>query len=405
MKILFINTGPWGTGSFTMTHCLASRYLQMGHEVKIFFPDANLESSDKEHYYNQPDLYHIWQFPIRDNQVSLPVYPLMIPDPNPRNLQGLTFKSLSQPELDLYLTTLEHELKKIIQAFKPDIIHCNHIWYPGSIIQKMGLPYVVTAHNSDQMGFKYDTRIQQSAITCAQGASRVIVISESVQQEVQSLYSLDSKKITLLPCSFDDAIFYKQPLDKAAILKKWNIPCQPDAPLINFAGKLSLTKGMDILLQANKLLPEHLNIQILVLGTGALDTICQQMKPDSFSLKNMHFLGQQPAEKVAEIHNISLFSLMPSRSEGFGIAAVEAMGCGLPIIVTACGGPEKFAVGKIIDTESPEQLAEGILEMVNLPEEDRLKLGEQSFQKSREYAASVMAEAHMDLYREILKKA
>jgi glycosyltransferase involved in cell wall biosynthesis len=53
--------------------------------------------------------------------------------------------------------------------------------------------------------------------------------------------------------------------------------------------------------------------------------------------------------------------IMPSRSEGFGIACLESMACGLPMVVSRCGGPEHFAVGEIIDTESAKQLADGAL--------------------------------------------
>lgn len=402
MKILFVNTGPWGTGSFTATWCLATRFLQKGHQVKIFFPDANLPSSDRQQYYDRTDLFDIWQFPITQNQITLPVFPLMIPDPNPRNLQGITFKSLTEAELNLYLTVLEQKLSRTVEQFQPDIIHCHHIWYPGSIISKMPFPYVVTAHHSDQMGFRYDERVRESAKICANGADRVIAISDLVQEEIKNLYGIAPQKISLLPNSFDDDIFQVRTLDKAEIFKKWNLPCDVNAPIVNFTGKLSLTKGMDLLLQANKLLPSELNIQILVLGTGKLDDLYPHMEKNSWSLKNMHFLGQQPPQTVAEIHNISDFSVMPSRSEGFGIAALEAMGCGLPVIATRCGGPEQFAVGRLIENESPKALADSIVELAQMPRKNRQALGLQALEKSREYSASVTADAHLDLYKNIL---
>lgn len=56
MKILFINTGPWGTGSFTLVKCLTKELMKLDHQVKIFFPDANVESIDKEEYYSNPEL-------------------------------------------------------------------------------------------------------------------------------------------------------------------------------------------------------------------------------------------------------------------------------------------------------------------------------------------------------------
>ena len=64
MRILFTNTGPWGTGSFTVIEAIADELEKLGHQVKIFFPDNGFDAEDKAKYYELPDRYEIWQFPI-----------------------------------------------------------------------------------------------------------------------------------------------------------------------------------------------------------------------------------------------------------------------------------------------------------------------------------------------------
>ena len=92
MRVLLTNTGSWGTGSFTVVNAIVAELLKKGHDVKVFFPDAGFASEDKDYYYQNRDIFEIWQFPIGDNESRLNNFPLMITDPHPRNPKGLTFK-------------------------------------------------------------------------------------------------------------------------------------------------------------------------------------------------------------------------------------------------------------------------------------------------------------------------
>jgi len=402
MKILFINTGPWGTGSFTLIKCLAKELIKSGHEVKIFFPDANIESIDKEEYYSNPTLYYIWNFPLKTSLASIHTFPLMITDPHPRNPEAITFKALSDKQLYTYEHELHRQLSTLVHSFKPDVIECHHIWYPCWLLHQMGLNYIVTAHHSDQMGFRYDPKVQKKAIEAAKGAKKIIAISASVKKEVMELYDVDESKIVVLANGYDETVFKPKKVNREEILRQLGINIPSNARIINFAGKLSQTKGVDILLQANKLLDPNRNIHIIVMGAGEIKNILENMNINSYSLKNIHFVGHQPPERVADIHHISYLSVMPSRYEGFGISCLEAMGCGLPMVVSRCGGPENFAVGKIIDRESAQQLADGIMELLKISDIDYQKLCEKALRVAQGYSSLVIAQKHLSLFREVL---
>ena len=81
MKILMTNNGPWGTGSFTAIDALIKEFTAQGHQVRVLFPDNGLASVDYDHYCSRPDIYHIWDFPIKKDDIELPSFPLMITDP------------------------------------------------------------------------------------------------------------------------------------------------------------------------------------------------------------------------------------------------------------------------------------------------------------------------------------
>jgi glycosyltransferase involved in cell wall biosynthesis len=401
MKILFINTGPWGTGSFTVVQDLSKELIKLGHTVKIFFPDSNLESCDKGEYYDNPELYNIWRFPIKTRQFEIPTFPLMIADPHPRNPNAITFKQLTDEQIMFYEDELRNEVSSLIDSFKPDIIECHHIWYPCWVINQMGLDYIVTAHHSDQLGFLFDKRVQQKAIASAKGAKKIIAISDSVKKEVEALYGVDENQIITVENGYNHDVFRKKKVDKEAILRKLDISFGAEDPIISFAGKLSQTKGFDILLQANKLLDPGMSIQIIAMGAGEIDEICQTMDENSYSLKNIHLVGHQDPEMVANIHNISLISIMPSRSEGFGVSCLEAMACGLPMVVSRSGGPEQFAVGEIIEKDSPQQLADAIMTLLRLPSPAYQKLCEQALEAADKFSSVIITQKHLRIYQSI----
>jgi glycosyltransferase involved in cell wall biosynthesis len=402
MRILFLNTGPWGTGSFTVIKGLTKEFLKLGHTVKIFFPDSNFESIDKDEYYKNPDLYYIWEFPIHNESTTLSTFPLMITDPHPRNPDAITFKDLTNAQFDLYTDELTKHITHLIHSFKPDIIECHHIWCSSWACYKLGVDYSVVAHHSDQLGFHYDKRMKPKALASAKGAKKIITVSESVKREVMRLYHVKESNILVTANGYDKDVFYKHEVNREAVLQKLGIEIPLDAPIVSFAGKISRTKGIDILLQANKLLDPKLNIHFIVMGAGSIEKTCDKLPPGSCSMKNVHVVGHLIPETLSEVQNISKLGVMPSRSEGFGISCLEAMGCGLPMVVSRCGGPEHFAVGKIISVGSAEELAAGILEILNLSNTDYQKLSNQSMAAAMKFSWKTIADEHLHVYEQII---
>lgn len=403
MKILQINTGPWGTGSFTVIKNISKEYIKLGHEVKILFPDANLDTVDKNEYYSNTDLYHIWKFPIHNATTEIPTFPLMITDPHPRNINPITFKSLTDAQLALYETELTKEILNIVNTFQPDIIECHHIWYAAWICHKLGLTYSTVAHHSDQLGFRYDSKVRPKAIAAAKGAKVILAISDTVKAELLKYYDVSENKILLTQNGYDKNIFKPKSLDRNKLLQNLQLSIPEQAPIVSFAGKLSKTKGLDILLQANKFLDPKLNIHTIVMGAGKLSAITNDLDANAYNLKNMHFIGHQLPEVLADIHNVARVGVMPSRTEGFGISCLEAMGCGLPMVVSKSGGPENWAVGKIIEIESSIELANGISEIINLPTADYQQLKHKAVQAAEKYSWHEIAKHHIAKYETIIK--
>ena len=380
-KILFTITGPWGTGAATVVDGVAHELMRRGYKVKVVFPDLGLPSPDRDKYYGNPEMYHIIKFPVKYQGIKFQTFPLMIPDPNPRNLKNAwTFKDMTNKQLSVYIDFLKHRLKKVIDEFQPDVIETEHVWLMGYALYEMGYSYIAGAHNSDQMGFHFDSRMRPFAIACAQNAKYIFSISDAVKKKCLKLYNIPSEKIAVIPNGYDKKIFHPRRTSKKRIFKKYRIEADLSLPVVTFGGKMSRTKGIDILLKANSLLQKRHPYLLFLFGSGDIKDVSGET-PSEEETQNAYFMGHVPPEVLAEFHNIADFSVLPSRQEGFGVAALEAMGCGLPMVVTFPTQLETHIIGKIVPSEDALRLAEAMESLLILPPEKKKKLREEAHKK------------------------
>lgn len=401
MKILITNTGPWGTGSGTVADGVMQELKRRGHEVMAFFPDTGFPGTGFEKYYGDKKTYHIVKFPVKYKGVDLYTFPLIIKDPNPRNYENAwTFKDLTERELNAYLEYMKEELEKVIENFKPDVIECQHIWALDHLIYNMNHKYICVAHHSDQLGFLYDKRMQEITKESARRAKYIFAISDYVKKEVLDLYGVKPERVIITGNGYDQTIFKpKRNLDRKNVLQEMGYPDLEDHPIITFCGKISYTKGIDILLKANKYIQKKRKVYLFLMGSGRLDDFSEADK-ESFHMENVIFLGHRNQNELALLHNISVLSVLPSHSEGFGIAALEAMGCKKPVVVTNVGGLPSFAVGKIVKKGNVKDLANGILGILEMNNNEYEKLSNEALIRAKEYSWKNIVDIRMNYYEE-----
>ena len=405
VKVLLTNTGPWGTGSAMVAEGVLRELRHRGHRAVLFFPDAQFQTADKNRYYSKPDLYRVWRFPVEADGKVLPTFPLMITDPNPRNFPGAsTFRDLSEELLAFYFRQARRELEQVIDWLRPDIVECQHIWTMGHLLGEMGLPYVAVAHHSDQMGYRYDPRMRPYANQAARSARWIFAISQFVQQEVLELYpGVDPDKVITLENGYNQRIFHPQQASRARVLRKLGVPDTPGLPIISFSGKISRTKGVDILLRANRLVQQERKALLLILGTGRLEDEFSVEERAQFHLENVHVVGHHPQPVLAKLHNLATVSVIPSRTEGFGIAALEAMGCGAPMVATRSGGPESFVVGETVPVDDVAALAAALLKILSLQPRAAQELRQAALEKAVRYSWNRIVTRRLRYFREALK--
>lgn len=401
MRILITNTGPWGTGSGTVSEGVMRELLRLGHEAVAFFPDAGLPGAGFEKHYGDRQHYHIVPFPATFSGVDLYTFPLIIPDPNPRNFAGAwTFKALSGAQLAAYFGYMREKLTAELADFRPDVVECQHIWAMDHVIMELGYAYACVAHHSDQLGFRYDPRMRTYARASAAKAQVVFAISDFVRSEVIDLYRLPPRKVVTIANGFDQEIFRPLELSRDEEFRRFSLGEDDGSPLITFCGKISATKGVDILLEANRQIQRVRKVKLVLLGGGDLPKFMAG-HPAEYSLENVICLGHRSQHDLARLHNLASLSVLPSRSEGFGLAALEAMGCGIPVVASRVGGLADFAVGALVNPADPDDLARSILTLLSLAEDRRRELGAQALQSARHYSWRRLVAQRLPYYEEI----
>ncbi len=395
-------TGSWGTGSGTVIEALSAGLVARGYQVAVLHPENAGAPADTEER-AAGARHEVWSFPLRDAGVELPCFPLMIPDPNPRAPEGAwTYADLSDGQRDLFVRSFQHRLLQVVRDFRPDVIECQHVWLMPWAVHQLGLPYIAASHHSDQMAFAQDQSTRPFAIEAARGAWRIFALMEGNRQEVIHQTGVPPERVVVMGNGYDRDVFRPVEVDRRALLAEHALDIPDHVPIVTFAGKLSRTKGVDVLLETNGMLRDRMSIPpaFVFFGSGRLETTFDPSRDAArtYVRDGCHFLGHRSYEVVRDFHNVARCSVMPSRTEGFGLAALEAMGCGLPVVVTRLGGPDTYAVGPVVEPEDAAGLADAIQELVEMPASAREVLRAEALRVARTFSWDEIVDKRLALY-------
>ncbi len=135
--------------------------------------------------------------------------------------------------------------------------------------------------------------------------------------------------------------------------------------MILYVGRLSQEKDLEILFEAFRLLNQHGTYQLRIVGDGPL-----RSKTEKFAQSTPHvfYAGLVPyGERLAEIYAASDVLALPSRNETFGLAVLEALASGIPVVAVTQGGPANLLhprVGALAAPGDPRDFAEKLAHVV-----------------------------------------
>ena len=394
MKILIINHSPLiGSGSGIYTMNIAKALKKAGEDVRVITAANSLDFPDMGNIPVHPIFFKYKDYIENQIDFGVPCF-----DQYPTS--DVVFYDLTKEQLKIYLEAFKKVLEEEIKDFKPDIIHTQHLWVWSSIVPDYNIPTVVTSHGSDIMGYDIDNSFYPFCIKTIKDCKKIITISKMNNELVTSKFPEANGKVITLKNGYDPKVFHLKSYDKKEVLKKYKIEKEYDK-IVLFAGRLTENKGIDILLKAASRYEDGKTITIIAGGGGLLKTLKEQVK--KLHLKDVVFVGDQSQRKLNRLYNIADVLAVPSRVEGFGLVAVEALACGTPVVGTNNGGMTDFInneVGLLIDVEDDIALEKEIRKILTGKRKfDREELAKYA---KDNYSQDAVIQELIDLYKEVI---
>jgi D-inositol-3-phosphate glycosyltransferase len=309
----------------------------------------------------------------RAGSSDLPPVVEMLPGVLVRHIAAGPFGTLSTRELPPQLCAFSAGLLAA-WAGKPanwfDVIH-SHYWLSGHVGRgardRWGVPLVHSAHTLGEVknahrgpgeALEPAVRIVGERRIVAE-ADRLVAATQQEADELVEYYSADPALISVVPPGVDLAGFTPGDRSKARASLGW-----PDGPVLAFVGRIQPHKAPDLLIAAAALLPTSVTVAIVggVSGrgydAGALPALAQRLGVNAL------FVPPMSRADLTTVYRAADMLVMPSRSESFGLAALEAQACGTPVVATPVGGlPQAVAhgvSGMLTEGHEPVQIAAAI---------------------------------------------
>ncbi|MBW4891180.1 N-acetyl-alpha-D-glucosaminyl L-malate synthase BshA [Mucilaginibacter sp. HMF5004] len=339
--------------------------------------------------YNQPARLDFFSENLFYHEVAISKYPLFDYPP--------------------YELALASKLVDVVRFENLDILHVHYAiphasaaFMAKQILATYGIhiPVVTTLHGTDITLVGKDRTYKPVVTFSINQSDGVTAVSQNLKDETLEFFEIE-KEIRVIPNFIDLQRFSMKAKDH---FKKAIAPAG-EKILIHTSNFRKVKRTQDVIKvfsKVNKVIPSKL----LMVGDGGERSECEQLCRDLGVCDNVRFLGKQ--EAIEEILSVADLFMIPSQSESFGLAALEAMACKVPVISSNAGGlPELNIDGEtgflcdIGDVKAMAQKAIYILE-----DDARLnQFKENALARAKKFELSLILPVYEDYYREVIAKA
>jgi D-inositol-3-phosphate glycosyltransferase len=298
-----------------------------------------------------------------------------------------------------------------------DAIHANY-WLSGvaghRLKHELSLPLVSTFHTLARVKAETgdpepDRRVDAETEVIACSDAILANCAAEVTQLVE-LYGADPSRVEVVPPGVDHAFFSPgSRLGARAALELG------DHPVLLFVGRIQPLKGLGVAIGAlAELSATHPDAVLVVVGgpsgrEGEVEMASARALIARHGLANrVRFVPPQPHHLLSTYYRAADVCIVPSRSESFGLVALEAAACGTPVVAAAVGGlltlVDDGVTGLLVDTREPADYAAAVAEVLGDPDR-AAALAAAAVERARGYTWSTTAGRLRRLYADLTSRA
>jgi D-inositol-3-phosphate glycosyltransferase len=259
-----------------------------------------------------------------------------------------------------------------------DVVHANY-WLSGLVAHRvkheLELPFVSTFHTLARVkaeGGDPEPALRDLAeaeiINCADA---ICVSCTEEESQFRRLYGDPQGRIEIVAPGVEHAFF--APGDRRGARHALNLP---NGPVLLFVGRIQPLKGVDVAVRALAELRRPDALLLVVGGASGLEGSAEVGRVmaliDSLGVRDqVRFVDPQPHHILSTYYRAADVVVVPSRSESFGLVALEAAACGIPVVASAVGGlltlVDDGLTGYLIAGRDPSVFADRIRRILGDP--------------------------------------
>jgi len=311
------------------------------------------------------------------------------------NFRRVSLWTPSHHRLERYSLNIELVRLGLDVLHSPDFIP-PHKPSCKSVITVHDLAFLLYPHFLTRESARYYGHIDQAV----RWANQIIAVSESTRRDTIQHLGVPEDKITVI---YEAANPIFRPVDREVARQQVHNRHGVDAPYILFVSTIEPRKNVPTLIQAVWQLLECYKADVhLVLAGGRgwlfedAFAVVRELKLDS----RVHFVGRVSSEDLLFLYNAAELLAHPAFYEGFGLPPLEAMACGLPVVVSNVASlPEVVGdAGLLIDPHDVDELTVAMWRVLN-EQALRQEMRQKGLQQAARFSWERAARETLDIYR------
>jgi N-acetyl-alpha-D-glucosaminyl L-malate synthase BshA len=255
-----------------------------------------------------------------------------------------TYALFEHPPYNLALSVFIHN---VTVKYGLDLLHAHYAvphatsaWIAKEMLDRPDFRIVTTLHGTDITLIGQDPAFRDITEFSIRKSDGLTAVSDYLRRETIQHFNVPPERIRTIP-NFVDLARY----DRDAYPCHRSKFSQEGEKIVSHISNFRAVKRVDDVVRIFRRIADRMPARLLLVGDGPERVKAQQVAEAEGIMERVFFLGKQ--NSVAELLGCSDLFLLPSENEAFGLVALEAMACGVPVVATNIGGiPEVVTDGE-----------------------------------------------------------
>ncbi len=310
-------------------------------------------------------------------------------------------------DFPLYTLALASKMVEVTRYEKLDILHCHYAiphatsaYLAKQILQETDIKIITTLHGTDITLVGLEPSFLPIMKFSIEQSDGVTAVSRFLKEKTLTNYNID-KEIEVIP-NFIDVEKYKRIQTEGVCTA---CASKGDKILVHTSNFRPVKRVIDVIKIFNEI-QKKVQSTLILIGDGPDRSQCEILCRDLSIADKVRFLGKQ-AELVPILSTADLF-LMPSQTESFGLSALEAMACKVPVISSSVGGLPELQIhgetGFIAEIGDIDRMSRYSIDLLTNPSKHKL-FSEAARKRALDFESSKIVALYEQYYERILAKS